>query len=406
MATLYIEPIYKRNLRVNNVNSSYDVVIVGGGVMGCSIQHNLADRGMRDSLLIEKDVLASGSTSRSQAILRMHYSNPETALMAWESLKVFRNFEEITGSPSGYTQTGYLLAVPKHYRQPMLENFEMQKQLGIDVEQVDFQFVQDLGLNAYPAEEEAYCWEPLSGFADPYSVTVGYANQSRKLGCEIEMGNEVTAVNIDHGKVVGVKTTKGEVYSDKVVVAAGPWSGTLLDGIGLDFGLKTVRHQVFLIDRGDATVGRLPIIGDVTSGFSARPDIGNVIMVGVGEDEIVGPDEFNQSVDTDVLIKTQSDMAKRIPGIAEATFVRGWSGLFTVTPDWHPILSQVDGIEGLYVAVGFSGHGFKLSPMIGQVMGDIILGETPGSIDVSSLGADRFTKGLPMKSRYDMQVLA
>ena len=79
---------------MNNVNSSYDVVIVGGGVMGCSIQHNLADRGMRDSLLIEKDVLASGSTSRSQAILRMHYSNPETALMAWESLKVFRNFED------------------------------------------------------------------------------------------------------------------------------------------------------------------------------------------------------------------------------------------------------------------------------------------------------------------------
>ena len=77
-----------------------------------------------------------------------------------------------------------------------------------------------------------------------------------------------------------------------------------------------------------------------------------------------------------------------------------------MTPDWHPILSQVDGIEGLYVAVGFSGHGFKLSPMIGQVMGDIILGETPGSIDVSSLGADRFKKGLPMKSRYDMQVLA
>ena len=123
--------------------------------------------------------------------------------MAWESLKVFRNFEEITGASSGFTKTGYLLAVPEHYRKPMLENLKMQQQLGIDVDEVDFKFVQDLGLNAYPDEGEAYCWEPLSGFADPYSVTVGYANQSRKLGCEIDMGNEVTAIKIDHGRVVG-----------------------------------------------------------------------------------------------------------------------------------------------------------------------------------------------------------
>ncbi|HIA78347.1 MAG TPA: FAD-binding oxidoreductase, partial [Gammaproteobacteria bacterium] len=186
------------------MTNSYDVVIVGGGVMGCSIQHNLADRGMNRSLLVEKDVLGSGSTSRSQAILRMHYSNPETALMAWESLKVFRNFEEITGASSGFTKTGYLLAVPEHYRKPMSENLKMQQELGIDVDEVDFKFVQDLGLNAYPDEGEAYCWEPLSGFADPYSVTLGYANQSRKLGCEIDIGNEVTAIKIDHGRVVGV----------------------------------------------------------------------------------------------------------------------------------------------------------------------------------------------------------
>ena len=388
------------------MNNSYDTVIVGGGVMGCSIQHNLADRGMNRSLLVEKDVLGSGSTSRSQAILRMHYSNPETALMAWESLKVFRNFEEITGASSGFTKTGYLLAVPEHYRKPMLENLKMQQQLGIDVDEVDFKFVQDLGLNAYPDEGEAYCWEPLSGFADPYSVTVGYANQSRKLGCEIDMGNEVTAIKIDHGRVVGVKTSTGDVYSDRVVVAAGPWSGPLLNELGLDFGLKTVRHQVFLLDRGDNVVGRTPIIGDVALGFSARPDIGNVIMIGVGEDEVVGPSEYNQSVDTEMLIKTQSDLSKRIPGVLDATFVGGWSGLFTVTPDWHPILSKIDGIEGLYVAVGFSGHGFKLSPMIGQVMGDIILGQTSKSIDISSLGADRFKNGRLMKSRYDMQVLA
>ena len=391
------------------MNNSYDMVIVGGGVMGCSIQYNLADRGMNRTLLVEKNVLGSGSTSRSQAILRMHYSNSETAVMAWESLKVFRNFEEITGTPSGFTETGYLLAVPEHYRKPMLENLSMQQQLGIDAAEVDFRFVEGLGLNAYPDEGEAYCWEPLSGFADPYSVTAGYADRSRTLGCDIDIGNQVKGINIDRDRVVGVKTSTGDVHSDKVIVAAGPWSGILLSELGLDFGIKTVRHQVFLLDRGDQFATSTPIIGDVNFGFSTRPDIGNVIMVGVGEDEVVGPSEYNQSVDTEMLNKTQSSLARRIPGVQDATFVGGWSGLFTVTPDWHPILGKIDGIEGLYVAVGFSGHGFKLSPMIGQVMGDLVLGQTSKSIDVSSLGAHRFENGRPirpMKSRYDMQVLA
>ena len=388
------------------MNKSYDVVIVGGGVMGCSIQYNLADRGMNNSLLVEKNVLGSGSTSRSQAILRMHYSNPETAVMAWKSLKIFREFEEITGISSGFTETGYLLAVPEHYRKPMLENLVMQQQLDIDVAEVDFSFVEGLGFKTYPDEGEAYCWEPLSGFADPHSVTVGYADRSRALGSDIDIGNHVKGINIDRGRVVGVKTSTGDVHSDSVIVATGPWSRMLLSELGLDFGIKTVRHQVFLLDRGDEFVTPTPIIGDVNFGFSARPDIGNVIMVGVGEDEVVGPSEYNQSVDTEMLIKTQSSLARRIPGVLDATFVGGWSGLFTVTPDWHPILGKIDGIEGLYLAVGFSGHGFKLSPMVGQVMSDIVLGQTSKSIDVSALGADRFKKGQPMKSRYDMQVLA
>ena len=388
------------------MNKSYDALIVGGGVMGCSIQYNLAERGMNRSLLFEKDVLGSGSTSRSQAILRMHYSNPETAMMAWESLKMFRNFEEITGVSSGYTQTGYLLAVPEHYRNPMLQNLQMQQHLGIDVNEVDSRFVQDLGLNAYPEEAEAYAWEPLSGFADPYSVTLGYANRSREFECEIQVESEVKGISIDRDKVVGVKTTDGDVYSDKVVVAAGPWSAPLLKEVGLDFGIETVRHQVFLLDRGEGPANKIPIIGDVSLNFSARPDIGNVIMVGVGEDEVVGPNEYNQSVDTDMLVKTQADLARRIPGLPDASFVGGWSGLFTVTPDWHPILSSIEGIEGLYVAIGFSGHGFKLSPMIGQVMSEIILGQESKIVDVSSLGANRFKEGQLMKSRYDMQVLA
>ena len=108
------------------MSDSSEVVIIGGGVMGCSIQHGLAENGVTNSLLLEQNELASGSTSRSQAILRMHYSNEVTARLAWESLKIFKEFKELVGTPSGYTKTGYLLIVSGEDAQPMRENVAMQ----------------------------------------------------------------------------------------------------------------------------------------------------------------------------------------------------------------------------------------------------------------------------------------
>ena len=116
-----------------------------------------------------------------------------------------------------------------------------------------------------------------------------------------------------------------------------------------------------------------PTIGDVVNDLSARPDVGHMTWVGSGEDETVGPDEYSQGVDMSMVDRVSRGLTARMPGMAQALFRGGWSGLFTVTPDWHPVLDRVPGIDGLYCAVGFSGHGFKLSPMIGVVMSELIL---------------------------------
>ena len=112
-----------------------DAVVIGGGVMGCSILYNLAARGVTDTVLLEQNELASGSTSRSQAILRMHYSNEVTAQLAWESLPIFRDFEQVTGSPSGYVQTGYFLAVDEDDRDApaLLERIEAARARGASI---------------------------------------------------------------------------------------------------------------------------------------------------------------------------------------------------------------------------------------------------------------------------------
>ena len=388
------------------MSDSAEVVIVGGGVMGCSIQHGLAEKGVHDSLLLEQNALASGSTSRSQAILRMHYSNEVTARLAWESLKIFKDFEEIVGSPSGYTQTGYLLIVPREDIQPMRQNLDMQKVVGINTVEVSREDLYTLCDMVETYENESYSWEPDSGYADPYLVTTGYASRSRQLGARIEASTRVLSIDIVGGRVNGVVTDKGVVSTDTVVLATGPWSRPLLESVDSDIKLDTVRHQVVLLKHSNALRSSHPIIGDVTLDLSARPDVGGLTMIGVGEDENADPDSFNQGVDMPMVEKTMANMIRRIPSMESAQFIGGWSGLFTTTPDWHPVLDQIEGIKGLYCAVGFSGHGFKLSPMIGKVMSEIIVEGQSTSVDVSRLNASRFKTGNLLESNYRMQVLA
>jgi sarcosine oxidase subunit beta len=383
-----------------------DAIIIGGGVMGCSILYNLAAMGLTNTILLEKNVLASGSTSRSQAILRMHYSNEVTTRMAWESLKVFKDFEQLTGIPSGYTRTGYFLIVESKDGRALRENVAMQRRVGVITEVVSVEDVREIAPVMSANEDEAFAYEPESGYADPYSVTTGYAQAAKRMGAQVRMSAPVTDIEISGDKVRAVVTPEGRIEAPIVVIAAGPWSKSLFDKLGVDAPLETVRHQVVMLRRPQDLVPSHPIIGDVVYSLSARPDTGNLTLIGVGEDERAGPDDFNQGVDMPMVQQTFANLVKRMPGMAQALFRGGWSGLFVCTPDWHPILDRVNGIEGLYCAVGFSGHGFKLSPMIGLTMAELIAQGRATTIDISMLGFNRFKEGKLLRSRYAMQVLA
>ena len=388
------------------MTNTADAVIIGGGVMGCSILYNLAEQGFTNTLLLERDVLASGSTGKSQAILRMHYSNEVTARLAWGSLDIFKNFEELTGAPSGYTRTGYFLIVGSEDRQAMRENVAMHRRLGIASEVVSIEDMRELAPMLAVEGDEAFAYESESGYADPYSVTLGYANRARDMGAQVRDGAAVTGIEVTGGRVTAVETADERIETRIAVVAAGPWSDRLLRGVGVDAPIRPLRHQVVVLRRPPGPDADHPIIGDNPNGFSARPDIGNLTMIGAGEDEFVNADTFNQGVDMDVVRPAFEGIARRIPAMSRAVFRGGWSGAFTVTPDWHPILDSIDGIDGLYCAIGFSGHGFKESPMIGKAMAELITKGSAECVDISMLNFDRFRTGDLLRSRYSMQVLA
>ncbi len=387
------------------MHKTADAVVVGGGVIGCSILYHLCVQNMNDVILLEKDVLGSGSTGRSQTICRTHYSNKITSTMARDSLHIFNNFSEIVGGQSGFVNTGYIVVVNKSDEKGLNHNLRMQQELGINTSAIDTEQLGDIAPMIYTTGDELLAWEPDSGYADSYMVTTSFANRAREMGADIYLRNPVTGIEISNGAVKSVTTPDCTIETPKVIICSGPWSKEIMNSVNVEVPLSTVRHQIATIARPVDKIPNHPIIGDIAQSFSLRPEGTSMTLIGFGEDE-AQVDSYNQGVDLDNIPSVLSRLIHRMPDMDQAYFRGGWSGLFTITPDWHPILDEVPGVKGLYCAVGFSGHGFKLAPSIGEVMSKLVVGEEISSIDINQLRFTRFEQNDVLTSSYHYNVLA
>ena len=387
------------------MHKTADAVVVGGGVIGCSILYHLCVQNMNDVILLEKDVLGSGSTGRSQTICRTHYSNKITSTMARDSLHIFNNFSEIVGGQSGFVNTGYIVVVNKSDEKGLNNNLSMQQELGINTSAIDTEQLGDIAPMIYTTGDELLAWEPDSGYADSYMVTTSFANRAREMGADIYLRNPVTGIEISNGAVKSVTTPDCTIETPKVIICSGPWSKEIMNSVNVEVPLSTVRHQIATIARPVDKIPNHPIIGDIAQSFSLRPEGTSMTLIGFGEDE-AQVDSYNQGVDLDNIPSVLSRLIHRMPDMDQAYFRGGWSGLFTITPDWHPILDEVPGVKGLYCAVGFSGHGFKLAPSIGEVMSKLVVGEEISSIDINQLRFTRFEQNDVLTSSYHYNVLA
>ena len=390
------------------VPQTADAVIIGGGVIGCAIQYNLAQLGVPNTVLLERDVLGSGSTGRSQAICRMHYSNPITTELAWQSLRIFADFDARIGGTSGFVNTGYLVVVNEADQGGLERNVAMQQELGVPSSVVSRGDLARLAPMVTLYDDERAAWEPESGYADPYQVTVSYAARAQEAGARIVTRNPASGIETDGDRVQAVVTANGErIATETVIVAAGPWSKQVLAGVGVDVPLIPVRHQVATVARPVELVPNHPTVGDISQSFSFRPDGSNFTTMGFGDDdEQSDPDVYPQGLELSEAATARAKLARRVPGMADAYYRGGWSGLFTTTPDWHPILDAVPGVGGLYCAIGFSGHGFKLSPAIGKSVAELVVEGRARDVDLTPLRFTRFAENDLLESSYRYRVLA
>ena len=386
----------------------YDVVVVGGGVMGCATLHYLADLGVTNTLLIERDTLGSGSTGRSMTILRTHYSQAITTEMTLWSLDVMRRFEQVTGGPSGFVNNGWMMLPERGLGYGAGKNHDLALSCGVN----SVMLTHEEASAKWPMMRfdafDGVCWEPDSGYADSHSVTTSFAQSATARGADIVTGCEVTGIQTNALNSVTVLTESGEFRAGKLVATAGPWSADLLNPIGFDVPLTFARHQVTRLAQPpsitEAGQSVHPTIASVPTGLAVRPDAPGTALVGYRED-LVERDSYDRGIDMDITAEALGILSGLFPEYEHAGVIGGWSGLFTVTPDWNPIIDTMPDHPNIVVGAGFSGHGFKMSPAIGLSLAELAT-ETETTFDLHPLRYERFAAGDLLQSSYGGTVFA
>ncbi len=366
-----------------------EVAIIGGGIMGASTAYHLARRGLSDVVILEKDLLAQASTGLSAGGIRQQFSHPANIRLSQEAVRVFERFEEEFETDVEFRQVGYLfLAQSEEVWLEFLVNVEVQRRYNVPVEVLSPDEIKRRWpyLNVDDLQGGTFC--PEDGYADPYMAAMGFANAARRLGVRIEEQTRVTAIHIEGGQVLGVETTGGAISAPVVVNVAGPWAGDVAQMAGFNLPVKPYRRQVFMTQAFDAIPKPVPMILDIEPAFYFRGE-GPGVLMGMSDPE--EPPSFRTHVDFAFLERVIEAAVHRAPLLEEAEILRGWGGLYTITPDDNPIIGRLPGVEGLYCAIGFSGHGFQQAPTVGRIISELILdGQT--DFDLTPFAHDRFGK--------------
>ena len=379
------------------VSSSADIVIIGGGVNGTSIAMHLSRMGAGKVVLLEKGHLAGGASGRSGAMVREHYLHPTLVKMAMEASRIFHNFADAVGGDARFIETGRALFFGERDENAARANVEMNRELGVDIHTLTPSELAEIVPQANFESIALGVYEPTSGYADPVATTYAYADRARDYGAEIVIGCAVTGIRVRGGRVVGVDTEDGLVETNAVVAATGPWVNQLAAPLGESLPIIPTRVQMVHLRRPPSLEGLTTNVIDYTTGAYFRVDAGYCTLVG-GEDaddltEVVNPDAFGLNADHNTITKFWDRAKLRFPDFRGATQRGGYGSLYDMTPDGNPILDKSANIEGLYWVVGFSGHGFKLSPVVGRMVAEFVMHGESADHPIREFRASRFAEG-------------
>lgn len=376
-----------------------DVVIVGGGVNGCGLAYNLAKKDM-DVVVFERDYLTSGATGACGAGIRQQWSTKENTLLAINSVKIFEKLSKELGEDIDLRHGGYLIAIHDDKEMHQAEkNVKMQKSLGLKVDILNPREINDVvsildvkGMNAIGA---TFC--PTDGHANPFKTTFAYANAAKRYGATIYTHTEVIGVKKQKKQITEVITKNGVVKTNIVINAAGVWSKDIAEMVGIKVPNVPIRKEIMVTERLEPLFEAMVISFKDGIYFSQQK-----------EGQIIGGipiPEQKMGYKTMPTVSFMQHMARVLtcyaPVLKHVNMLRHWTGFYDVTPDARPILGETRDVKGFIHCHGFSGHGFMLSPMVCNLLSDLIVDGKKSEV-LKSLSLERF-KG--KKIEHEMSVV-
>jgi sarcosine oxidase subunit beta len=387
------------------VAEAVQYLVVGGGLEGLSIAWSLAQRGETDILVAERGSLCSGMTGKSSAVVRCHYGNPSLAAMAWYGVQVFESAAELLGDDIGFRQCGYVVGVGEADVDALKANVTMQQDVGVAVDFLGHDAVAELWPGANLDDFAAFAYEPRGGRGEAYNTGMAFAAAARALGVQIRQYTPVASLLAhDDGPVYGAVLGDGsEIHAGTVVLATGPWAPALGGTVGVNIPVRTQRAQLVLVDQGEP-MPQVPVLSDLVGlQYICREPNGD-LLVGNSDHsnpQFVDPDDYPNRADDEAIETVVAKLGHRLPAMPDPRISSSYSGGYDVTPDYNPIIGPSPR-DGLFLATGFSGHGFKISPAVGRLVADLLVDGTTDLPDVTAADFrySRFAEGDPLTSPH------
>ena len=370
--------------------SGADVVIVGGGVVGVSAAFHLAEAGA-EVVLLERDQLASGSTSKAAGGLRAQFSDALNIELAKRSLVAYKRFSQRPGWEIDYEEIGYLFVLTTESEvEAFKRSVALQNELGVPSRIITPEEAREVSplLAGEDILAASYC--PTDAHATPESVVQGYAFGARQHGAHLAVSTPVEGIDVVDGVIKGVRTPRGTVATDTVISAAGAWSSACGQMAGVRLDVTPLRRQVLFTAPMADLPAKLPLTIDFATGFYFHREGRGLLMGMADPNETPG---FSIETTDDWIPGLLAVAERRAPRIASAPIQGGWAGLYDMSPDYNAMIGEATHVSRFLYATGFSGHGFLQGPATGEILRDLVLGRTP-FVDVTPMSAERFDGGM------------
>ena len=370
--------------------ASAPCVVVGGGIAGVALAAHLADRGMKGVALVERESgLGEGATAKSAGGIRQQFADPELVRAAQATVRMIAGFAEHTGVDPAFRPHGYLLLATEEARARKLrDEARAQQALGLAVETLDGEEVSSRFpcLSTQDVLAANFCG--TDGYLAPHALLEGFRARARRGGASFHTSREAIALEVEKGRVTGVRTSTGRISAPMVAVALGSDAGPFLERVGIRLPLRPTLRRLFFTHPIPELPPTLPLVLDLDRPFYFRPEAGGVLM-SLAEVEEGGRAESATADEGALPDRLVERAMNRCPLLGNARLLRGWSGHRTLTPDDRPIVGAAPGVAGLWLAVGFGGHGITHAPSLCLALAEAMTPDSPKTLPLDPYRPDR-----------------